>query len=207
MYKLADIYLGKKQFFFLRMKLICELFRKISQNSSQLHGKCYENLLDAENKVNSQKFHDLVRNLSSLSVPKQADLAQLLPTTKAGATEQDSQAAIYIIIVICFYSLSLVFLVFFNIKFKMVFSKKLGLRNCYQSSTKHDLYDSQKQETKDTIELLFSHSSKILLTYSAANLANNLTKVNSTSLMTPQPSQTINESSNEVNVDPNSTLV
>lgn len=38
-----------------------------------------------------------------------------------------------------------------------------GLRNCYNSPVKPDLYDSQQQETKKTIQLLFSHSSKLLL--------------------------------------------
>ncbi len=49
-----------------------------------------------------------------------------------------------------------------QLNLKILFDKFEGLRNCYHAPMKAELYDTQQQETKETIELLFSHSSKLL---------------------------------------------
>jgi hypothetical protein len=67
-------------------------------------------------------------------------------------------AAYYLIIVIGFYSLSIVFLIIFNSKFKIVCKN----RSCYCDDTyeEDDLYESQKKETKNTVKLIFNSDPK-----------------------------------------------
>jgi len=65
----------------------------------------------------------------------------------------------YIVVVICFFSLSIVFMVILNVKFKIVFDRQ-GC--CYEMAPSHDLYDQQQEETKNAINLLFSNSSRLV---------------------------------------------
>ncbi len=172
------------------MRLICELSRQV--NATSLRGKCYENTADANKHINSINYNDLIRTLNNINL---TSVNQLTNSAELNATNQrnleyyankNDNAAMYVIIVLCFYSLSLVCLIFSNIKFNWVFKKSLGmlfefifiyiilfmfwnliwfyigLRNCYHAQVKTELYDTQQQETKETIELLFSHSSKLL---------------------------------------------
>ena len=73
--------------------------------------------------------------------------------------DEDSDAAMFIIVVVCFYSLSIVFMFILNIKFKIILKSKSGYC-CYE--TNNDLYESQRDETKNTIHMIFSDSSKLL---------------------------------------------
>jgi hypothetical protein len=86
-------------------------------------------------------------------------------TTNTNNTNVGSAAneAIFIIVVICFYSLSIAFLVLFNVKFKIVLVKKPG-ESFYRVHTQpnNDLYEMQKEETKTTIEMLFKDTSRVL---------------------------------------------
>lgn len=113
------------------MKLICELFRK-SANSS-VHGKCYESFVDANKKINSQNFTELIKALASIaplnvSLNSQDDTASATTSniTNLFIQKRVENSAIYLIVVMCFYSLSLLILVFLNVKFNVVFRKKLG---------------------------------------------------------------------------------
>lgn len=81
-------------------------------------------------------------------------------TNNSGSTEG---AEFYIVIVICFYSLSIVFLLLFNAKFKLTFRNCCTRQFFFSSeSVKNDLYEMQKEETKTTINMLFQNSNKLL---------------------------------------------
>ena len=110
------------------MKLICELFRKTANSS--VHGKCYENLIDANKKINSKNFTELVKALNNLDT---FDLSNQVIAFTPATNHTDpllqkkiETSAIYLVVVMCFYSLSLLILVFLNVKFNLVFRKSLG---------------------------------------------------------------------------------
>ena len=50
-------------------------------------------------------------------------------------------------------------MVILNVRFKIIFPKN-GC--CYETNPSNDLYDSQQEETKSAINLLFSNSSKLV---------------------------------------------
>ena len=145
------------------MKFFCELVRKISSNASQLHGVCYENYLDLQNSNNKKGQQpgslNLVPKLDKGDLFGKSAKEASLVTAKMNGADYDDGAAMFTVIVICFYSLSIVFMVILNIKFKIVLRPKFGYC-CYEPN--NDLYESQKDETKNTIHMIFSDSSKLL---------------------------------------------
>ena len=127
------------------MKLICQLFRKL-QNSTKIHGICVK-LANATPPVDA----------SSSSASESAALSQ----NENRSDDDHFGAGTFIVVVICFYSLSIVFLTLFNIRFKIVFSRSYGICCCRESS-RDQHYESQKEETKTTIHMLFRDSSRLL---------------------------------------------
>ncbi len=113
------------------MRLICELSRKV--NSTSLRGKCYENTADANKHIESKNYNDLIRTLNRINLTSanlMNDKLDLNTTNQQNLeyyTKKNDHAAIYIVVVLCFYSLSLVCLIFSNIRFNWVFRKSLGV--------------------------------------------------------------------------------
>lgn len=87
----------------------------------------------------------------------------VVPMNGDESTEKDNydskNAAYYLIIVIGFYSLSIVFLLIFNSKFKIICKN----RSCHCDNVydEDDLYESQKKETKNTVKLIFNGEPKL----------------------------------------------
>ena len=124
------------------MRLLCELFNRVIQNTTRLTGACikYTNLTE----VSSNLKNNSRLNLESKHLA------------------EDQEAAIFIIVVICFYSLSIVFMVIINIKLNVVIDRNSS-GGCYcWERTKNDLYETQRDETKNTIHMIFNDSSKLL---------------------------------------------
>lgn len=118
------------------MKIICEIFQKTIQNlSSPLHGRCFENIKNSNPTASSGKgLNTLLKNLNNftsfnienLHKPIQATTDLNNSTTALLESKNHENAAMYIIVVLCFYSISLVCLVVFNIKFNVIFRKSFG---------------------------------------------------------------------------------
>jgi hypothetical protein len=156
------------------MQLICQLFKNLFQNSSRLEGICY----DEKNEANFQNYTNIKNIIKNAG--KKLEFGNLTNLTSFQIQRRESQnhqtqqdhahlhqngdtkgAYLYIIVVICFYSLSVLFLLITNSKFKLSFSKR-SLFKCHDDNTyKNDLYELQKKETKETIDLLFQNSSKV----------------------------------------------
>ena len=156
------------------MKLVCELFRKI-HNSTKLYGICSRqstnitttatathtiiNANSALNEENRNHFSNQHQNLFLTS-------NQALSLSKSHSDDVKNGedyygAGMFIVVVICFYSLSIVFLTLFNIRFRLVFGRSYGICCCRESTEDHH-YESQKEETKNTIHMIFRDSSKLL---------------------------------------------
>jgi hypothetical protein len=73
-----------------------------------------------------------------------------------------SGAAIFVVVVILFYSLSVACMIITNIKFKCVLYRRPGTWFQFRLQTQSDLYETQSEATKDTIQMLFNQSSKVL---------------------------------------------
>ena len=134
------------------MRLVCELFRKV-QNSTKIHGICFA------------PANRTTRVYPPSSLLILAQLNQHFPASNTSSTtsakEADSfGAGLFIVVVICFYSLSIVALVIFNIRFKIVFSRSYGICFCRESKQDKN-YESQKEATKNTIHMIFNDSSKL----------------------------------------------
>lgn len=142
------------------MHMLCELFRKMFNNSTQIYGACYPSVNTTTRKYSSNPQSlpiNFRNNFEKYSTTKHSNVSE------PSAPVDDKGAALFIVIVICFYSLSIVFMVILNIKFKMVINKKSdGGISCCEGGSKHDLYESQKDETKNTIQILFNDSSRLL---------------------------------------------
>ena len=162
------------------MKLVCELFRKM-QNSTKIHGICVEQLLVAINNITLQNL-TAPANLTerqSHSLPTHHIHNQDVVTNLKNVfhtNSHDSQAisddhfgaGMFIIVVMCFYSMSILFLTLFNIRFKIVFSPGHGICGCRESEIDQN-YESQKDETKNTIHMIFNDSSKLLPSVAISN--------------------------------------
>jgi hypothetical protein len=155
------------------MKLVCELYRKI-HNSTKIYGICSRqysqittvtttkrltsnNFLNEQNKTHLFDTHKLFLGLSSHAT----SLKNNENTNVTNGNEDWYGAGMFIVVVICFYSLSIVFLTLFNIRFKLVFGRSYGICCCRESTEDHH-YESQKEETKNTIHMIFRDSSKLL---------------------------------------------
>jgi hypothetical protein len=165
------------------MQLLCEIFRKIINNSSQLHGVCYEHLpMSASLSSSSPKKVYTTHVPSKNGGYDKAGYYHLNRHGNANSKDtasNDYGAAIFIVVVICFYSLSIVFMVIFNIKFKFVFKNRSGF--CCCDDAHNDLYESQKDETKNTINMIFKNSvvipTSLILSNSAGTLLNSNEKI------------------------------
>ena len=156
------------------MKLVCELYRKI-HNSTKIYGICSRqsslittttpttrrvasnDFLNEQNKTHLFDTHKSFLGLSSHAT----SLKNNENKNVTNGNEDWYGAAMFIVVVICFYSLSIVFLTLFNIRFKLVFGRSYGICCCHESTEDHH-YESQKEETKNTIHMIFRDSSKLL---------------------------------------------
>lgn len=121
------------------MKILCEILLKSMNKTFQFNGPC---------------FQCKDRNITIEIKPNQTAISL--------QQKNDFEAALFIIIVICFYSLSIVFIVITNTKFDILIDQDLdGSFYCWQKK-KNDLYEAQKDETKSTIHFIFNDSSKLL---------------------------------------------
>ena len=154
------------------MKLVCELYRKI-HNSTKIYGICsrqYSQITTATTtttkRVASNEFLNEL-NKTHLFDPHKIFLGSSSHVTSLKNNESTNSnddwygAGMFIVVVICFYSLSIVFLTLFNIRFKLVFGRSYGICCCRESTEDHH-YESQKEETKNTIHMIFRDSSKLL---------------------------------------------
>lgn len=167
------------------MKILCELFRNMSNNMSRIHGTCYNpantsqiTLKDPKKSNQGLLAHNLKTNFEKSEFyhhnhhnPKQTNAN----VSSAGGQSDEQGAAMFIIVVICFYSLSILFLVIFNIKCNLVLNRKSAGRCSCCASKQHDLYESQKDETKTTIHMIFNDSSRLLTSVAIpSNLVNTI---------------------------------
>ena len=158
---------------------MCQLFKDLLSNASRLEGLCY----DANDEAQRLKFQNY-SNIKSIfqnfthqqvNLERKENLFNLNLTsfqlfrrefkTEQSSVNIDSHEHLgpyfYIIVVICFYSLSVVFLLIASVNFK--YSIKKGfLTQCLDNVESNDLYEQQKEETKLTIDLFFHNSQKRL---------------------------------------------
>lgn len=190
------------------MDMMCSLFSKMHQNSTKIYGMCYEKL-KKEQIINSRRGPELtttiVANLKTIFEKSElynhnsviynrnrlTNQTHTMDANKLNAAKYDDfGAAIFIVVVICFYSLSIVFMVIINVKFRVVFKRNTGGFCCCEN--KHDLYDAQKDETKNTIHMIFNDSSRLLTSVVLpASLVTNLTNLKTIPTMNPQNSRPI----------------
>jgi len=147
------------------MKIVCELFRKIP-NSTKIYGICSRQSINPSNAIGSN-------NMTNLDTQSRLNFSTHLFTPSSSSlskSEEDNYGAgMVIVVVICFYSLSIVFLTLFNIRFKLVFGRSFYGICCCRESTGDHHYESQKEETKNTIHMIFQNSSKLLPAIAVAN--------------------------------------
>lgn len=94
----------------------------------------------------------------------------------------DHGAAMFVIVVICFYSLSIGFMLISNIKCRCVIARKTTGWCCLEIKSAEPAYDVQLDETKKTINLIFNDSSKLLTSVVLPpSVINNLTSTSATS--------------------------
>jgi hypothetical protein len=169
------------------MQLMCELFKNMFENKTRFEGICYDK--NADPNQSHKKPMQLIKqsqqnvDLTLEEISRIENLIQANPTDNSVYSKIGPEY--YIVVVICFYSLSIVFLLIFNSKFKCVINKNTF--RCIDNDTENDLYELQKEETKTTIELLFQNSTKLF-----------------TSIASPAHVQTIN-SRNSIDVRKKST--
>ncbi|CAF0791641.1 unnamed protein product [Brachionus calyciflorus] len=126
------------------MKIFCELFHRVINNSNSFNGACFKYVNSSSIKISQKIFTNYTDSMNQKS---------------AG---NDLEAALFVIVVICFYSLSIVFIVIFNVKFDAVIDRdSKGSCYCWETNG-NDLYEAQRDETKNTINMIFSDSSKLL---------------------------------------------
>lgn len=93
----------------------------------------------------------------------------------------DHGAAMFVIVVICFYSLSIGFMLISNIKCRCVIARKTTGWCCLEIKAADTAYDVQLDETKRTINLIFNDSSKLLTSVVLPpSVINNLTSTSAT---------------------------
>ncbi|RNA43559.1 hypothetical protein BpHYR1_005059 [Brachionus plicatilis] len=103
------------------MKIFCEIFHRAMNSSSRFNGAC---------------FQYISPNITTGIEPNQTD--------SSFRQVDDSQAALFVIVVVCFYKRDLD-----------------GRFYCWHKK-KNDLYETQRDETKKTIHVIFNDSSKLL---------------------------------------------
>jgi hypothetical protein len=168
------------------MNFICQL---LNPTMNQTRGICQEKIFHTKlptttttassglnNKINSSiKFdsifkHNLNSNLNFFYLFRCLSFIQFLLLLLLYFQDQmmsdksetnPEEAAMFIVIVICFYSLSIACMVIINIKLKLVFARKPGQFCCCQSETISNQDDQDEEETRKTIHLMFSNTSKI----------------------------------------------
>lgn len=126
------------------MKIFCEIFQRALNSSSRLNGACFQYI--NQNSSIRIESNQAARTLSQI---------------------EDREAALFVIIVVCFYSLSIFFMVIANIKFNFVIEKDLNGRLYCWYKKKNDWYETQREETKNTIHIIFNESSKLLTSVAA----------------------------------------
>ena len=151
------------------MKLMCKLFRE--HLNSGLQGLCY----DESQKIkfeNVTVFRNFIQNFTQRQL---ADLSQKrdkhnfiklnitssnirfknqLATVKAHKEDDDSNHIFfYIVIVMCFYSISIVFLLIRNIQLNFSIPPK--------DNNKYVFCDEENEATKVTIDMLFNRHKKL----------------------------------------------
>jgi hypothetical protein len=150
------------------MQLICELFKNLFENTTRFEGVCYDKNANPSQIV--KKPVQIIKQNQQNAHLDRDDILQIekylqTETTPTETSGYSKGAEYYIIVVICFYSLSIVFLLIFNSKFKCVINKNTF--HCIDNDTENDLYELQKEETKTTIELLFQNSTKLFTSIAA----------------------------------------
>jgi hypothetical protein len=151
------------------MKFVCELFRKI-QNSTKIYGICSRQSINPSNTNSSNNNMTNLDNQNKLNFSNHLFTPSFSPSLSSSKSEEDYYGAgMFIVVVICFYSLSIVFLTLFNIRFKLVFGRSFYGMCCCRESTGDHHYESQKEETKNTIHMIFQNSSKLLPAIAVAN--------------------------------------
>lgn len=165
------------------MKLICQLFGTLSQNATNIPGICHEQLIKTAKKPNLDSQTQSVFQKTSTALYDKSELYHYYnhndnENTAGPPPYDDHGAAVFISVVICFYSLSIVCMFIINIKFKIVMTKTSPYCMCDDSRV--DEYESQKDETKNTIHLIFNDSSKLLSSVALAKLTNSASTPNMT---------------------------
>ena len=147
------------------------------RNVSQLGGVCYDAQPILNNLELLKKQHQQQQLQQPFTSNKQQQFltlngmnpnsnshgikAELFLNKNKDSMQDDDGAALYIIVVLCFYSLSILFMVLFNIKLRcFIKSSSAGMLCC--DNHDNDLYESQMDETKHTIHMIFNDSSKLL---------------------------------------------
>lgn len=179
-------------------KLICEILNKLNGSpgstnlTTRLYGACVEtshvlaqNLtihdkaIPISSRVRSLIQGDLSRIYAQRNLSRSLDefLGDKLSKSVVAPPEDydDPGAAIFIIIVILFYSCSIACLIFSNIKCNFEVIRKLGVP-LVKAKNDFELYDMQQEETKNTIQMIFSESSRLATSIAIPSYAESLLK-------------------------------
>lgn len=182
------------------MDLMCSLFSKTSGNSTRIYGMCVE-----KNKQQQQQDQAITRinkpiNLVASTLPSRLTtlgkselyhhnkhLINHASSNQNGTLQtsfDDHGAAMFVVVVICFYSLTIGFMLVTHIKCKCVIARKTTGVCCFEIKSSETSYDGQLDETKKTINLLFNDSSKLLTSVVLpARVLNNLNQDSSSNLL------------------------
>ena len=149
------------------MKLICQLFRDLLRNSSSLEGLCYDENLKIKFQ-NTSVIKAFIQNLTqyqkdkhvfNLNITNSKFIRSYIEKTQHQeplATKDSayhSGSYFYIIVVMCFYSIPIIFLIISNLR---IFNRSKIYKTASNTS-----YDEEKQATKVTIDMIFQNQIQI----------------------------------------------
>jgi hypothetical protein len=152
------------------MKLICQLFRDLVRNSSSLEGLCYDESIQLRFH-NTSVIKSFIKNLTqyqkdkhvfNLNITSSKFIRSYLkknepqePDLKPVIRDSDyySGSYFYIIIVMCFYSIPIIFIIISNLR---IFN-----RSKIDKTRSSISYDEEKQATKVTIDMIFQNKIQI----------------------------------------------
>ena len=180
-------------------KLVCEIVSKLaldsssssssSNSSTRLYGLCVDSAAAAYSAThfiptsrnaplavtNFKKLEQffrsraIVHNGRLLSSNNSPTWTKSTPSPVQRLDYDEPGAALFIVVVILFYSLTIALMIVSNIKCKLVvISMPGGGCSRARACRNQHLYDSQRQETKEAIEMLFAESPRTLTSVALA---------------------------------------
>lgn len=215
-----------------KMDMMCNLFSKMQNNTTKIYGMCFEKLnreqiskksatttIATNFKTIFEKSEFYNHKQSVNKNPQNSPCSGQNVGNNIVHLNDDYGAAVFIVVVICFYSITMGFLLISNIKCKCVFNRKASGVWCFEETKYDGAYDAQSDEAKKTIHMIFNDSSKLLTSvvlppslmanYSSTNMLNKNNSQASNKVSTTNQNNNINndDANNNTNDDINNNNV